>query len=73
MDQLFMALPCDLQWEVLSKFVGSHAVRNGRLKRKLVLGYPFRSVMNMSIIHKTVDPFSHSYASRILCASELWA
>ena len=35
MDQLFLTLPRDLQWEVLSKFVGSHAVRKGKLMRKL--------------------------------------
>jgi hypothetical protein len=36
MDQLFKALPCDLQWEVLSEFVGTHAVRKGKLRRKIV-------------------------------------
>ena len=37
MDQLFRALPRDLQWEVLSEFVGSHAVRKGKLMRKLLV------------------------------------
>ena len=37
MDQLFNKLPRDLQWEVLSEFVGTHVVRNGKLMRKLVL------------------------------------
>ncbi len=36
MFQLFAALPRDLQWEVLSVFVGSHSVRKGELIRKLV-------------------------------------
>ena len=36
MEQLFMALPRDLQWEVLSEFVGSHAVRKGKLIKRLV-------------------------------------
>ena len=36
-DQLFIALPRDLQWEILEKFVGTHTVRNGKLRRKLVL------------------------------------
>ena len=36
-DQLFIALTRDLQWEILEKFVGTHAVRNGKLRRKLVL------------------------------------
>jgi hypothetical protein len=35
MDQLFKALPRDLQWEVLTEFVGTHVVRNGKLMRKL--------------------------------------
>jgi hypothetical protein len=35
MDQLFKALPRDLQWEVLAEFVGTHVVRNGKLMRKM--------------------------------------
>ena len=35
MDNLFKALPRDLQWEVLTEFVGTHVVRNGKLLRKL--------------------------------------
>lgn len=37
MDQLFVKLPRDLQWEVLSEFVGTHAVRNGKLMQKIDL------------------------------------
>ena len=36
MDELFKALPRDLQWEILSEFVGTHVVRNGKLMRKMV-------------------------------------
>ena len=36
MDNLFRALPRDLQWEVLAEFVGTHVVRNGKLLRKIV-------------------------------------
>jgi len=36
MDLLFKALPRDLQWEILTEFVGTHAVRNGKLMRKIV-------------------------------------
>jgi len=36
MNQLFRALPRDLQWFILSEFVGSHSVRNGKLIRKLI-------------------------------------
>ena len=32
---LFKALPSDLQWEILSDFVGTHVVRNGKLMRKM--------------------------------------
>ena len=35
MEQLFKALPRDLQWEILADFVGTHVVRNGKLMRKL--------------------------------------
>jgi hypothetical protein len=35
MDQLFKALPRDLQWEALV-FAGTHAVRKGKLMRKMV-------------------------------------
>ena len=37
-------LPRDLQWEVLSEFVGSHSVRNGKLVRKLVLNIPHQTL-----------------------------
>jgi hypothetical protein len=35
LDNLFKALPRDLQWEILTEFVGTHVVRNGKLMRKL--------------------------------------
>jgi hypothetical protein len=37
MDNLFKSLPRDLQWEVLTEFVGTHVVRGGKLMRKIVL------------------------------------
>lgn len=36
MDKMFKALPRDLQWEVLTEFVGTHVVRGGKLMRKIV-------------------------------------
>ena len=36
MDKLFKALPRDLQWEVLTEFLGTHVVRYGKLMRKIV-------------------------------------
>jgi hypothetical protein len=35
MNNLFKALPHDLQWEILSEFVGTHVVRKGKLRRKM--------------------------------------
>jgi hypothetical protein len=35
MDNLFKALPRDLQWEILADFVGTHVVRNNKLMRFL--------------------------------------
>jgi hypothetical protein len=50
MDNLFIALPRDLQWEILTEFVGTHVVRNGKLMRKLVI--PFQnSTLKHNIIH----------------------
>ena len=50
MNQLFMALPSDLQYEVLAEFVGTHVVRKGKLLRKLV--NPFHhGVLKHNIIH----------------------
>jgi len=37
MDNLFLKLPRDLQWEILTEFVGTHVVRNGKLMRKMSL------------------------------------
>jgi hypothetical protein len=50
MDQLFKALPRDLQWEILSEFVGTHVVRNGKLKRKIVYG-----TMNLRLMRQLED------------------
>ena len=44
MDNLFNALPRELQWEVLAEFVGSHVVRNGKLMRKLTLTTPHKTL-----------------------------
>jgi hypothetical protein len=34
-EQLFKALPRDLQWEILSEYLGTHVVRNGKLMRRM--------------------------------------
>ena len=51
MWQLFRHLPRDLQWEVLSEFVGSHAVRKGKLIKKMVFGARQQMVQNIHRIH----------------------
>ena len=68
MDQLFKALPRDLQWEILSEFVGSHSVRNGKLMRKLVFDERHQILLNIPRIkiprrlHRDVaDMFPNSF------------
>lgn len=50
MNQLFRALPSDLQFEVLSEFVGTHVVRKGKLRRKIVY-----SIMDGSLVRQLDD------------------
>ena len=52
MDQLFKALPRDLLWEVLSEFVGSHSVRNGKLIKKLVFGSRHKMLQDLPRIQR---------------------
>jgi hypothetical protein len=52
MNKLFNALPRDLQWEVLTVFVGSHVVRKGKLIQKLVSGIKFQRIQEMHRIQK---------------------
>ena len=53
MDKLFKALPRDLQWEVLTVFVGSHAVRKGQLIQKLNnLDSKYQLIRDMARIEK---------------------
>ena len=47
MWQLFNALPRDVQWEVVSVFVGSYSVRKGKLIKKLVVGARHQMVQNI--------------------------
>jgi hypothetical protein len=44
MDKLFKSLPRDLQWEILSEFVGTHVVRKGRLMRKMIFNAPHQTL-----------------------------
>ena len=47
MEQLFIKLPQDLQWEVLSEFVGSYAVRKGKLIRRMIFDKKYELVKYM--------------------------
>ena len=52
-DKLFKALPRDLQWEVLTVFVGSHVVRKGQLIKKIVLDdKKYQLIRDMARIEK---------------------
>ena len=52
MDKLFKALPRDLQWEVLTVFVGSHAVRKGQLIQKINLDNKYQLIRDIPRIEK---------------------
>jgi hypothetical protein len=54
MDQLFDALPDDLQWEILSEFVGSHAVRKGKLIKRIVADERHKMLLDMPRIYPYV-------------------
>jgi hypothetical protein len=43
-DKLFNALPRDLQWEILTVFLGTHVVRKGKLMRKLLIDNPHKTL-----------------------------
>ena len=64
-DQLFRALPRDLQWEVLTEFTGTHTVRKGQLRRKMVFDAKHQMVQDMPRIQTTVSPANHSYRQAI--------
>jgi len=51
MEQLFRALPRDLQWEALV-LAGTHAVRKGKLMRKMVFGDRHQMVQDIPLIQK---------------------
>ena len=61
MWQLFKNLPRDLRWEVLSEFVGSHAVRKGKLIKKIVFGDRHQMIRDIPRIHKC---YIHLYTYR---------
>ena len=52
MWQLFKNLPRDLRWEVLSEFVGSHAVRKGKLIKKMIFGARHQMIQDIPRINR---------------------
>lgn len=52
MWQLFKHLPRDLRWEVLSEFVGSHAVRKGKLIKKMVFDARHQLIQDLPRINR---------------------
>jgi hypothetical protein len=70
---LFKALPQDLQWEILSEFVGTHVVRNGKLMRKLTGEIQLRLLNTMRCnyggLYLKFKPakYSPNYVTRVDC------
>jgi hypothetical protein len=54
MNQLFNALPRDLQWEVLTEFTGTHSVRNGKLIKKIVFDDRHQILLDMPLIRQKI-------------------
>jgi hypothetical protein len=71
MDKLFKALPRDLQWEILTEFVGTHVVRKGRLICKLVIPDQFPT-LKRNIIHNNRDfPWRYGKYGKITVHPEI--
>ena len=48
-----MALPRDLQWEILSVFVGSHRVRKGKLIKRIVFDERHQMIKDLPRIQRS--------------------
>ncbi len=65
MYQLFRSLPRDLQWEVLSAFVGSHSVRKGELIKKIAQDPRSVMVENVPRIQRCcIDLYNRTYNAK---------
>ncbi len=73
MDQLFKALPRDLQWEVLVDFVGTHAVHGGKLMRKIAYNkfYLLLTIMKPFRVTSNLQPGQVHYFYRKMIDGEL--
>jgi len=72
MWQLFKNLPSDLRWEVLSEFVGSHAVRKGKLMKRLVVDKRHQLVKDIPPIHKCYI-YQYTYRYNAKTFVQLWS
>ena len=64
MDQLFLMLPQDLQWEVLTEFTGTHTVRKGKLRRKIVFTTTVGGKLMRQLDNNTFIPVAHGLKVR---------
>ena len=69
MYQLFKGLCRDIQWMILTEFVGSHSVRNGKLIKKIVFDERHQMLQKIPLIRmpknryppEVADMFPNSY------------
>jgi hypothetical protein len=54
MYNVFASLPRDLQWEVLTEFVGTHVVRKGKLMHKILFDERHQMLLNMPRIRQEI-------------------
>jgi hypothetical protein len=54
MYNVFASLPRDLQWEVLTEFVGSHSVRKGKLIKKIVFDNRHQMLLDRPVIRQKI-------------------
>lgn len=64
MDQLFKDLPRDLQWEILTEFVGTHTVRKGKLIRKIVCDARHQMIRDMVRIQTCCGRFTWEFKAK---------
>ena len=71
LDKLFIALPRDLQWEILSEFVGTHVVRKGKLMCKLVIPFHFPQLKYNIIYNDRNFPWRYGKYGKITVHPEI--
>lgn len=71
MEKLFKDLPRDLQWEILTEFVGSHSVRKGKLIQKIVFDYRHRMLLVHASLHSPIKSTGKPNLCRIVSCAQL--